>query len=479
MQFAQMGRNRRYTKEIPDFSGGLNTQVPPSRLEDECLADCLNVYWRDGVLGTRPALRFESTDVGTVISAFETADGEYTFYCTDKRLSVYCKNALVLTNDDCIVTHLNSHCRVLFCESGRNSVFMFVTETRDGEVLRRTPYEITLDKENTQLKTMLDDYYVPLVAVNGRGTTKRTQVGQMTTYEGFNLLTNAYRLQWTTDGTALYFRPPFAIGTGPLVAEYTHTDGKVYTFTVDVDKTDADLFADSAAQEIPDVGEVYMQVGKLYGDCSFHDAKTQSATALPEVGFAGNLTVKGCRRGADESAVFDMSFSAWFGGSNSGYGGGTRLFLGGNAKEPHLVRYSDVNKPFYFPENNFLYVGDRSQAVTAFAKQNSMLVIFKERELYGCEYAYTAVSDETLAAGEAVDVTAAAYFPLQQLHPAVGCDLPHTVRLCGNRLVWVTSEGAVYMLSALNGWSEKAVRCLSHKVEPTLKRMLRSERAHV
>ena len=76
MQFAQMGRNRRYTKEIHDFSGGLNTKMPPSRLDDGCLVDCMNVYWRDGALGTRPALQFENADVGEVISAFETADGE-------------------------------------------------------------------------------------------------------------------------------------------------------------------------------------------------------------------------------------------------------------------------------------------------------------------------------------------------------------------------------------------------------------------
>jgi len=170
--------------------------------------------------------------------------------------------------------------------------------------------------------------------------------------------------------------------------------------------------------------------------------------------------------------VYDMSCSAWFGGDNSGYGGGTRLFLSGNANEPNLVRYSDVDNPLYFPENNFMYVGDRSQAVTAFAKQNGMLVIFKERELYGCEYAYTAVSDESIAAGKTVDITAAAYFPLTQLHPAVGCDLPRTVRLCGNRLVWTCRDGYVYMLSALNGWSEKAVRRISYAVEPTLKRML-------
>ncbi|MBE6767663.1 MAG: hypothetical protein E7549_01980 [Ruminococcaceae bacterium] len=474
MQFAQMERGGRYTKEVADFSGGLNTGEPPSRLDDRALPDCLNVYWREGLLGTRPALRFDDTEHGTVIAAFETADGEYLFVYTAQDVLVYYQNALVLSKptDDVSV---HSHKHVLFCESGKNSVLMFVTEMLEGAALRRTPYEIVLDKEKTQIQSLLDDYYAPLVFVNGRGTTSRTEVGSTAMYEGFNLLTDAYRAQWTTDGTATYFRPPVAAGGGTFKAEYTHTDGKVYTFTVSANGGSADVFVKSTAKEIPDVGNVYLQVGELYGDCSFHDAETHVVVALPEVGFAGNLVINGWRQGADVSKVFDMSFSTWFGGDNSGYGGGTRLFLGGNTNEPHLVRYSDVNNPLYFPENNFMYVGDRSQAVTAFAKQNGTLVIFKERELYGCEYAYTAVSDEALAAGETVDVTAAAYFPLTQLHPAVGCDLPRTVQLCGNRLVWATRDGAVYMLSALNAWSETAVRCISHAVRPTLKAMLTNE----
>lgn len=477
MQFAQMNKGASYTKEVLDFSGGLNTRVPPTRLDDHALADCLNVYWRDGVLGTRPALRFEDAAVGgygTVVQTFETADGEYLFVYTRRYLLVYYQKTLVLsqpverTADD-------SREHVLFAESGANSVLLFVTERAwDGTIVRRAPYEIILKEEDTRLQGV-SEYYAPLVFVNGRGTASRTQAGSMTMYEGFNLLTNAYRAQWTTDGEAIYFRPPFAAGNGAFRVEYTHTDGKVYTFTANVSATGASDIAQSDVQEIPDVGEVYLRVGTFWGECYFCTAKTHVPLALPEVGFAGNLTVYGHRQGADVSAVFDMSFSAWFGGDNSGYGGGTRLFLGGNAKEPHLVRYSDVNNPLYFPENNFMYVGDRAQAVTAFAKQNGMLVIFKERELYGCEYAYTAVSDEALTAGETVDVTAAAYFPLTQLHPAVGCDLPRTVRLCGNRLVWAARDGAVYMLSALNAWSETAVRRISYAVEPTWKAMLAEE----
>ncbi len=474
MRFAQMQRGERYTKKVMDFSGGLNTRELPARLDDDTLPDCLNVYWKEGALRTRPALQIDgavSVDGGEMIAAFETADGEYRFIYTEQYVLGYYRNVLVFsTPTDNAGARSQQH--VLFAEGGQNDVMMFVTEKRDGTILRRTPYRITLEEEHTRLAPLLDEYYVPLVFVNGRGSNDRLTVGSMTMYEGFNLLTNAYRAQWTTDGQATYFRPPFAVGNGAFRVVYTHTDGAEYTFSVSVSGSGADSAVKSATQDIPDLGEVYLQVGTLGGECSFRMVKTHEAVALPDVGFSGNLAVYGRRRGADVAAVTDMSFSAWYGGGNRG---GTRLFLGGCADAPHLVRYSDVDNPLYFPENNYLYVGDRTQAVTAFAKQNDVLVIFKEREIYYCTYAYEATEEAALAAGETVDVTAAAYFPLTQLHPAVGCDLPYTVQLCGNRLVWATREGAVYMLSALNAWSEKAVRCLSYTVTPTLKTMLTGE----
>ncbi len=474
MQFARMGRSARQSHAVVGFSGGLNTQDPPLCLDEHTLPDCLNVYWRRGVLGTRPALRFgHRTDAedGGVVSRFETADGEYLFLATEETLLVYYREALVLKAE--LRELWDTELHTLFAESGRNSVLLLLTETRDGAVLRRTPYEILLDREHTQLKSVLDDYYVPLVFVNGRGSTERHTHGHVTMYEGFNMLTNAYRAQWTTDGEAVCFCPPFGTGGGVFRARYTHTDGKVYTFSVHVEDTAADVVSVSEEQEIPSVGKVYLQVWCRNGACAFMNATTKAAVALPDVGFSGNLEVQGTRAGSDGlDVIYGMSFSEWYGGQRAGLDGGAHLFLSGNPNEPHTVRYSDVNNPLYFPENNVMQVGDRTQAVTAFGKQNGQLVIFKEREIYACEYAYQAVSEEALAAGETVDVTTSVFFPLTMLHSAVGCDLPRTVRLCGNRLVWASRDGAVYMLSALNAWSEKAVRCVSYAVAPTLREVL-------
>ena len=58
----------------------------------------------------------------------------------------------------------------------------------------------------------------------------------------------------------------------------------------------------------------------------------------------------------------------------------------------------------------------------------------------------------------------AAAFTVEKLRSAVGCDRPETSALCGNRLVWTHSGGAV-LHPAVRG---KGVGCLSGPIEREL-----------
>ena len=92
-----------------------------------------------------------------------------------------------------------------------------------------------------------------------------------------------------------------------------------------------------------------------------------------------------------------------------------------------------------------------------------MLVVFKEKELYYATYiqgeGYTA---EDVLAGRVIDVTTLdATFPVTQINDVVGCDLPNTVCLCGDRLVWASSDNKVYMLRSANQYSNVNVSVIS------------------
>lgn len=159
------------------------------------------------------------------------------------------------------------------------------------------------------------------------------------------------------------------------------------------------------------------------------------------------------------------TLSTWYGGTNSGYTGGTRLFVAGHPEFKNVIRWSGVNDSSYFLENNFSYVGRDDEAITALNKQDGYLVVFKEHELYALEYTYT--TDEQN--GTIV------YFPITPISPYIGCDCPGTIQFIANRLTWLTSDGKVYTLFSENSYSERNVREVSKHIENELKKHPREE----
>lgn len=163
-----------------------------------------------------------------------------------------------------------------------------------------------------------------------------------------------------------------------------------------------------------------------------------------------------------------MKISAEFGGAGGIYNGSRVFLAGGDA--PSLMHWSDLNSPLYFPENNYSYVGQKTQSIMAFGKMSDMLIIFKEREIYCTKYVSGAemTADDVLS-GNVIDVTAsAAVFPLYPLHDTIGCDLPHTLQLCNNRLCWATSDGDVYTLVTTYNTSELNVYAISYPINKAI-----------
>jgi hypothetical protein len=172
--------------------------------------------------------------------------------------------------------------------------------------------------------------------------------------------------------------------------------------------------------------------------------------------------------------VMNMTFSEWFGGYSEGLYGGIHLFLGGNlrGKEKALVCWSDFNKPLYFSESGYTYVGDKSQKVTAFGKQGDELIIFKQREIFSTSYSSSSsvIDAEELERQSVVDITSAdVTFAMKQVHGYIGCNYPNTIQLCGNRLCWMQSGGKVYTLVSANQYNERSIFEVSGMIENRLK----------
>ena len=490
-----MPKSNQYRVSVPALNGGVNLNDAPNLVEDNQLTAVLNMWWKDQALRTRAGL---ATTVERSFHIQTSGMGDSLTYKVYSPVRVYrdgkpedyvCCSCEFETsranrvfhfyrfNESGSATHVSS-LTFLDYEDGdpyATGMFMFAANpTADGIGLYAVfnSGDIYSMNKNFELQKIdKSEIYAPLVVVNAVGfdDTGSPPVVSGTQFEGYNLLSGAFRTAFTTDGKAHEFKLPLDNltmnnGESPAV-EYTGTDGTV---------TRWESFSNTMfyAQASAEIGGETVTV-KLYRRSGIIEFSTGVDTPYPLPGsISNNLIVTAWKTDPEATKkIANMQFATWFGGDRSGINGGTRLFVSGNPDHPNLVHWSDINNPLYFPENNYAYIGESSQKVTGFGKQTDILVIFKEHEIYSAEY----VSGNTYTAqdvidGKVVDVTAnAAVFPITPINSGIGCDCPNTIQLCNNRLIWATSDGAVYGLMAANQASERNVRKLSAMIESRLK----------
>ena len=493
MRIPKMPKSNQYRVSVPALNGGVNLNDAPNLVEDNQLTAVLNMWWKDQALRTRAGL---ATTVERSFHIQTSGMGDSLTYKVYSPVRVYrdgkpedyvCCSCEFETsranhvfhfyrfNESGSATHVSS-LTFLDYEDGdpyATGMFMFAANpTEDGIGLYAVfnSGDIYSMNKNFELQKIdKSEIYAPLVVVNAKGkkeseTAVYTRNG--TPFEGYNLLGGAFRTAFTTDNDIYYLlaQDQLTANVGEVVTiQYTGEDGEVYTWEIPPTSDSATITIDSK--------QITAWITRSYGSLSFRDDNL-TPYPLPGIGQSNNLIVTAWKTDPEATKkIANMQFATWFGGDRSGINGGTRLFVSGNPDHPNLVHWSDINNPLYFPENNYAYIGESSQKVTGFGKQTDILVIFKEHEIYSAEY----VSGNTYTAqdvidGKVVDVTAnAAVFPITPINSGIGCDCPNTIQLCNNRLIWATSDGAVYGLMAANQASERNVRKLSAMIESRLK----------
>ena len=147
-----------------------------------------------------------------------------------------------------------------------------------------------------------------------------------------------------------------------------------------------------------------------------------------------------------------------FGGEAAGVIGGTRVFAMANAKFPYRYWRSDLGLHVgtgveYFPDTSEELLDQNSEAITVAAKMGDELIIFKEKSIFAVGYSF-----------DGKDV----YYPVRECHSAIGCDMPGSVQLIDNRLVFAHSKDGVYMLMSSNNELENIVKPISANINPFL-----------
>ena len=145
------------------------------------------------------------------------------------------------------------------------------------------------------------------------------------------------------------------------------------------------------------------------------------------------------------------------------YGGGDQnvcVVLGGCKKQPNAFFWngnSDVSMDVtYWPMSFYNLAGDSEDGITGFGKQYGTLVVFKERSLGKSSYSVENVDDR-----DSISMTYSA------INAKIGCDLPWTIQLIDNNLVFCNTEGGVHVIRDSNSAFENNVECLSRNVNGT------------
>lgn len=511
MRFHGIGGKKAYRVTIPKLNGGLNGHDAADQIDDNQLTDCLNMWWKDGALRTRPGMHpllDGREDVG--VQSVRTVGGGKEKLTEDgkslrKRLALYeipestITPALLTTDTDgnTVKSVIRADMDVMTCGSSMllencgqnydgmkpNGAIAFISPL----VLESGKYLLLGEPENPagEWVDLSGQVYAPLIMINGRGVEQGADTAG-TAAEGFNLLTGAFRCQFTSDGQSYTFALPLknltsGAGETTTVRGYS-VQGRELLWTIPPFDGNAGQSENSQVVSEADGKAVFVSFDKQLGRIQFLTAPS-AYYPYPDLKSTNNIEVAAWKTfSQNKRKIFHMQFCTWFGGTRSGYNGGTRLFVSGNPELSNAVYWSDLNNPLYFPENNYAYIGNAGSEVTAFAKQEDKLIIFKTNEIYSAQYAAgQSYSAGDLTESKGTDMTAvSAYFPITPIHPGIGCDCPDTILLCDNRLVWASSDRSVYALSGSNPFSETNVRTVSRNIDGCLasKRIPEMRAAH-
>lgn len=146
-----------------------------------------------------------------------------------------------------------------------------------------------------------------------------------------------------------------------------------------------------------------------------------------------------------------------------GTGNDLNILLGGCEAQPNAVFWNSNDNvsmnPGYWPMSYYNLCGDTEDAVTGFGRQYSFLMVFKQHSCGKLNYTV-----ENLDGRNSISYT------YETVNSVIGCDLPHTIRLIENNLVFCNTTGGVYQIRDTSYANENNILSISKNVNGTPQR---------
>lgn len=407
-----------YTVDFPKLTGGLNLWELDYRMDANQSPDMKNLWWQDGVLQCRDGQSYiaDDTTIGTGYTCCDTLFwGNAFFHIGGKILygvpGGSTTQLTVLTDG---------------VPENRGTFFRYLDwlfyKNKGGF------YRIEYDSEANpvfKVAKVTDLAYTPIIMLNADPA-----YGSGDTYQPENRLSPKKTIKYNAAADVkTYMLPVKADSVNKVVV-----DGKELTAG-----TDYTVAEDGSA-------------------VTFNNAP-------PVTDPATNNTVEITYSKANTDAfnsIMDCEYAMVAGGDTN-----ICILLAGCDAQPNAVFWNDRDNlsmnPAYWPMTYYNLVGDTLDPVTGFGRQYSDIIVLKEHSIGKLTFG---VETENL------DDRYGISFTYTSINSKVGCDLPWSIQLIENNLVFCNTYQGVHILRSSSAAFENNVDCISRNVNGQAKRGL-------
>ncbi len=472
MRYDSLKRQPVKAFRVGALDGGIDLKNSPETIRDNCVCDCVNMWYKDSAFCTRPGFKGDPQKV--VSTAIYGYEGEYTYEITDTvvyYLDRYQKIAVAHAFVDEYAHYINVYLVDLygvltpigtlpFMRYDSNefhvpiSIQFFNGRPQQGGgvfamvalqnlyAMEDRIYKIyEIDQEFSEW-IKVESYYIPTVYINGRGnkysvakTEKGLNFATPKTLESQNMLEGKFHAYYTSDSYSNTFRLPFnGIANKEVVCRVysaldEYTEWKFAPGVTSV--TRAFLGISITAVVDRKKGAVYFQ-------------KDGSDFPLPLIGVypENNIKITACKEIEDGIAKIV--------GAQCTLRNNSKLLVAGG-EGGNTIYVSDYENPLYFPKAASVDVGEGNALVTGMVASGEKILVFKEHELYAVKVKQGAdINKISLLSDNDKNFKAADSFKVEQISKEIGCPNRKTIANCGTKSLWLSENNKVYMVDSSN-----------------------------
>lgn len=397
-------KKNEYKVSFPRLDGGLNLWELDYRMDNNQSPDMKNLIWFNGGLCSRDGQSWVyDTSHGVGYAAYEGLFWDRAFLHIGTKL-YYCNPAAenVSLTELCDLAALYTD-----YEPSRGVFFLY-----SGKLYyKAVGVYVVISHTGSGFNCVKVSAYTPVIMINAVPAS-----GSGDLYQPENRYSEKKTVRFTADGTAFYKLPVDNI----TAIDSVIVNGETMYPAIDYS---ADLAA---------------------GTLTFY--------TIPAVSGDNGVEISYSKPNPEYmSSIMTCQYAAVYGGDTD-----LCIVLGGCREQPNAYFWNGNNQimdPGYFPAEHYNLAGDAGEAITGFGRQQDYLVIFKERSVGRASFSLTQIDGREFI-----------QMPYVGINSAIGCDLPYTIQLIQNNLVFCNSKRGVHMVLDSSSAYENNIIMISRNI---------------